>query len=96
MRRKPEKPEVRRRRNFLQRYGMTPEQVEVKLINQGHRCELCGQPLALKDAHVDHHHETGAIRGLLHGTCNRNLAHVENREFREAALRYLDKYPRLD
>lgn len=53
---------------------------------QGNRCALCQQPLGTKaplDPVLDHDHETGAVRGVLHRGCNSGLGKVEN-----AAARY--------
>lgn len=45
---------------------------------QGKRCKLCGQPLALADAVMDHNHTTGECRGVLHRGCNSMLGKIEN------------------
>ena len=38
---------------------------------QGNVCALCGKPFTKKDYPcLDHDHETGFIRGVLHNTCN--------------------------
>jgi hypothetical protein len=34
-------------------------------------CAICGRPPGAKRLDVDHNHETGKIRGLLCGSCNR-------------------------
>lgn len=44
---------------------------------QGGRCRICGRELELKDAQLDHSHETGLARGVLCTRCNVNLAAVE-------------------
>jgi Recombination endonuclease VII len=36
-------------------------------------CAGCGFPLDFDKAHIDHCHDTGQIRGLLHEGCNRAL-----------------------
>lgn len=40
-------------------------------------CDLCGQPLLAKDAHADHDHTTGLIRGVVHRACNGVLGKVD-------------------
>lgn len=39
-------------------------------------CPLCQHPVSLWDD-IDHEHNTGKIRGLLHNKCNRALGHIE-------------------
>ena len=60
---------------------------------QGGVCAICRQPRPEeRTLHVDHAHETGAIRGLLCFTCNNALG-----DFRDepalfhAAAEYLDR-----
>lgn len=51
-------------------YGLSLDDYDRMLMSQGGRC-ACGaieNPL-----HVDHDHDTGAVRGLLCGPCNRTL-----------------------
>ena len=38
-------------------------------------CCLCGNKISIKDAVLDHDHETGHVRGVLHRQCN----HAEGR-----------------
>uniref|UniRef100_A0AAU7J8Y1 Endonuclease VII n=1 Tax=Xanthomonas phage MK21 TaxID=3148942 RepID=A0AAU7J8Y1_9CAUD len=61
--------------------------MQVKLLRiklaaeQGNRCCLCQGQLGLKaplDPCLDHNHQTGAIRGVLHRGCNALLGRVEN------------------
>ena len=57
---------------------------EVKVVRdqlheqQGRRCAVCSLPVAPVDAVLDHHHGTGAVRGVLHRGCNSLLGKVEN------------------
>lgn len=61
----------RDREQWLQgQYGLTHEQVRVMREAQGDGCAICGKNKRLQ---VDHDHETGRIRGLLCGPCNRAL-----------------------
>lgn len=39
---------------------------------------MCGLPMLLKDAVLDHCHTTGAVRGTAHRSCNALLGKVEN------------------
>ena len=43
---------------------------ELMLKQQKFMCMLCKKKLSYKDAALDHCHETGHIRGVLHKTCN--------------------------
>ncbi|HEX2241574.1 MAG TPA: endonuclease VII domain-containing protein, partial [Actinomycetota bacterium] len=53
-------------------YGLTAAEYDFLVQTQSNRCAICGRqdPRGL---HVDHEHQTGAIRGLLCGSCNRGL-----------------------
>lgn len=62
-----------------QKYGITSEQYEAMLTDQGGVCALCGHPpnpdgvRSASRLHVDHDHATGRIRALLCLNCNRGL-----------------------
>lgn len=47
------------------------------LINQRGLCGVCGTPVTAR-AVLDHDHNTGAIRGVLHAGCNSLLGKLEN------------------
>lgn len=51
-------------------YGLTPEVYAALVGQQGGCCAICGQELPARGAHVDHDHETGAVRGVLCPRCN--------------------------
>ncbi len=41
------------------------------LAKQGNVCAICGKPMTARDyAVLDHDHDTGLIRGVLHNSCN--------------------------
>jgi hypothetical protein len=48
------------------------------LSEQGGRCAVCQLPLTAAQAVLDHDHETGAVRGILHRGCNGILGKLEN------------------
>lgn len=53
-------------------HGVTLEMYEEMLASQGRRCAICrtDSPGRRTDWHLDHDHETKAIRGLLCSRCN--------------------------
>ena len=57
-------------------YGISQAAFERMLAVQQCRCAICGRDLA--PPCVDHDHLTGAIRGLLCGSCNRGLGHFQD------------------
>lgn len=60
---------------YLRRtYGITEEQYQHVLKDQGGACAIClRKPAPGKNLHVDHDHRTGVVRGLLCLTCNHDL-----------------------
>ncbi len=80
------------RRSHLKRtFGITPEEYEARLAEQGGGCAVCGRaPKAGKSLHVDHDHESGYVRGLLCFSCNAALGHLQDDLGRiDAALVYV-------
>lgn len=58
----------------LRRYGIDKQDYEMLLAKQGGVCAICKSPPPEKSPlHVDHDHQTGDVRGLLCGKCNRML-----------------------
>lgn len=53
-------------------YGLLEDDIEEMRRQQDYSCAICGTPLE-QDENVDHCHETGTVRGLLCGSCNRGL-----------------------
>lgn len=62
-------PERYRNQNLKKRYGITVEQVDEMVEAVGGRCPGCLR--ITEDWHVDHNHDTGEVRGVLCGNCNR-------------------------
>lgn len=87
----PEKYALGVRKNNLRRYGLTPETFDEMLYQQGGICKICKKPLVQgRDLHVDHDHETGAVRGLLCNNCNVGLgAFRDSPDLLTAATQYL-------
>ena len=63
---------VANRKSHLKRtYGLTVEEYDAMLAAQGGGCAICGRPpRADISLHVDHDHNTGAVRGILCFRCN--------------------------
>ncbi len=60
-------------------YGITLEQMEEMIDEQGYRCALCKCELKTsgRNTHVDHDHKTGEVRGILCLDCNIKLGQYE-------------------
>lgn len=77
----PERRITSKRRNNWKSYGLTPEQYDVMLVEQGGVCAICGKEEVstrppfntVFKLSVDHDHETGKVRGLLCQKCNRAI-----------------------
>jgi hypothetical protein len=80
-----------RRYKLSRDYGVTLESYEAMLASQAGVCAVCkdinpsGKRLA-----VDHHHESGKVRGLLCSRCNTMIGHARERiDILVAAIGYL-------
>ena len=89
------------RRNAVlkHKYGITLEDYERMLEEQGGVCDICGtdKPGQNQESsysfHVDHDHETGAVRGLLCDRCNRGMGYFnDSSSILEKAVLYLKKH----
>lgn len=49
---------------------------EKLLKEQGCRCALCGLKCTKREATLDHDHQTGLIRGVLHRSCNQSEGRI--------------------
>jgi hypothetical protein len=67
-----EKMALLMRKWHLKRYGLTIEQYDQLVEQQGSKCAIC-QRLIDSTLVVDHDHDTNLVRGLLCDTCNRAL-----------------------
>lgn len=74
---KEKNPDYQRKRLLREEYGLTLEQYEKMLDDQGRRCAICRTDKpggsAGKAFAVDHDHGTGAVRALLCASCNQGL-----------------------
>ena len=93
-------PASRRHAHLKHRYGLTREEHDRLLAEQGGVCAVCGQPptSANTRAHwdgklcVDHDHDTGKVRGLLCNDCNLAVGYGKSPEILRAAARYLERH----
>jgi hypothetical protein len=77
-----------RAKHLKERYGVTAEQVEAMIAEQGGVCAIC---LDRPAEHVDHDHETGEVRGVLCFTCNVGLGNFRDRpDLLDRAVHYLE------
>jgi hypothetical protein len=78
----PTEWERSRRKSWLKtKYGMSPEQYDALLAAQGGVCAICKNPPTDSRGfrmHIDHDHETGAVRGILCGSCNNGLGNFKD------------------
>jgi hypothetical protein len=82
--------------HFQRSYGITLEEYNRMLAEQGGGCGICGARKGGKyegeRLHVDHDHATGRARGLLCGKCNRGIGQLDDDIERVlAAVRYLQR-----
>lgn len=71
---RPHSVKQRRAYTLYKDYGLTQEQYDELLQSQGGGCAICGSTTSGDQRrpalHVDHHHETGVVRGILCMKCN--------------------------
>jgi hypothetical protein len=77
-----------RRANIRHSYRLGPEKYNELLRRQSERCAICDEPFRFTP-HVDHDHETGAVRGLLCATCNALMAALDKKGYLDKAREYL-------
>jgi hypothetical protein len=73
-------------------YGISLADFRQMRATQGHKCAICGtsDPGGKGEFHVDHCHDTGAVRGLLCHGCNVGIGHLSHDIGRlAAAIAYL-------
>lgn len=75
-------------------YGLEPEDFEAMFRSQQGLCAICTKSLGPgSKTHIDHNHNTGAVRELLCHNCNPLIGHAkESISVLEAAIRYLKKH----
>jgi hypothetical protein len=75
------------------RFGITQDEFERLLKEQGNRCAICSRDdPAGRGWHVDHCHRTGRVRGLLCKPCNNGLGLLnDDPVLMRAAANYIEE-----
>ena len=60
------------------KYSQVKEFRIQQLVRQNNHCALCGEPLTIEEAVLDHDHKTGSLRGVIHRGDNILLGKIEN------------------
>jgi len=91
--------------HLRRRFGITLEQYNAMLADQGGVCAICGElPTSVRNRRkgkqrtfiarlvVDHDHATGKVRGLLCSSCNTGIGNLKDEAATvRAALDYLER-----
>lgn len=78
-----------RRSGLKRHYGISHDDYEALLLEQGGGCAICGSTETdgrKRYLEVDHAHDTGKVRGILCGRCNRAVALVDDDPARARAV----------
>lgn len=84
-----------RKSHLMKKYGITIEEFDRMFAEQGEACAIC--KVRVLDSrgfrpHIDHCHDTGKVRGILCGRCNRALGQFEDdATLLRSAVAYLEK-----
>jgi Recombination endonuclease VII len=92
-RRRPDRKRADRNGHLMRKFGITVEEYERMLEEQGGGCAICHAPPPDSGSlHVDHDHKTGQVRALLCVKCNNAIgAFGEKYELFQAAADYVDR-----
>lgn len=89
--RKDRTPEHNRRYNLKRCYGITPEEYDKMLREQGGTCAICRGTESVGRLAVDHCHSTGKVRGLLCTNCNQAIGKLkDDAQLLRNAINYLE------
>lgn len=88
---RPERKRALRDQYYRRTFGISADDVDALLHQQGGGCAICGRrPERAASLHLDHCHGTGAIRGILCLSCNQGLGKFrEDADLLDAAARHL-------
>lgn len=85
----------KRKQHLKQRYGLSLEEYDNRLLAQNHLCAICNIHLQTEGrfAVVDHNHITGQVRDILCQQCNAGIGLLgDNKELIKAAVAYLERH----
>lgn len=83
-------PDWQKNYDLKRHYGIDLKGFQELEARQGGVCAICGDAERGRSLHVDHNHNTGAVRGLLCTTCNLGIGCFADDPVRlESAIRYL-------
>ena len=72
------------------RHNITVEEFWTLYEEQDGTCPICDKAVNAEDSAIDHNHETGDVRGILHKSCNRALGLLgDSPDTLERAAEYL-------
>lgn len=72
------------------RYGLSEEAFQELIATQRNACPICCTLFEKELPHIDHDHDTGQVRGILCGNCNRAIGLFRDNPFIMAsAIMYL-------
>lgn len=76
----------------IRSYGLTLEEHEALMLDQGGKCWICQGDNGLKALCIDHDHKTNNVRGLLCNLCNRAIGLLkDDPELIDKAAAYIRK-----
>ena len=85
--------QTQRARNIRSDYRINAEEREAMYHAQDGLCGLCARPMAYSESCLDHKHETGKRRALVHSRCNMFIGWIERfNELVPAALAYIERH----
>lgn len=82
-----------RKANLFSKYGITCDDYDRMLVEQYGCCKICGKRPGKRRLHIDHDHDSGAVRGLLCQNCNHLLGNAKDSpDILRLAASYLEEY----
>lgn len=88
---RPERKRKMRDLYYRRTFGISADEFDALLDEQGGGCAVCGRrPARVASLHLDHCHDTGRVRGILCLSCNQGIGKFrDDPELLERAAWYL-------